>query len=244
MDSWIFAEGGFVPVEVRGGPAAELTLALILRVVARLRACLEVDLQHRRCGLRRRGIALDREMAGLVLVVPPVASDHTVRSRKARQCGEVHFRKAREACRLVRIRPGRRRRSRRSWRRHDHGGGFVTAAVPVIPATVAVTVTEPAATPIVAPVESTVAIALLLEVHVSFWPVITLLFWSFTVALSCSFAPTVAADVAGETLTEATTGVTGTVGAVAVVVPLAMFDATPSTAFRLSVPRYVTSSKL
>ena len=87
--------------------------------------------------------------------------------------------------------------------------------------------------------------ALLLDVHVICWPVITLLFCSFTVAVSVSGTPTVATAVAGVSVTVPTAGAGElVVAAVAVVVPLAMFDIEPNTAFELSVPRYVTSSEL
>jgi len=56
------------------------------------------------------------------------------------------------------------------------GGGAVTvmAEVPDFPAHVAVMVAEPAAMPVTTPLEFTVATAVLLDVHVTVWPVITL----------------------------------------------------------------------
>jgi hypothetical protein len=78
--------------------------------------------------------------------------------------------------------------------------------VPVFPELVAVIVAEPAATPVTTPLEATVAAAELLVVHVTVCPVITLPFWSFTVACSAAFAPTtIEADV-GATVTVVATG--------------------------------------
>jgi hypothetical protein len=48
------------------------------------------------------------------------------------------------------------------------------AEVPDFPAHVAVMVAEPAAMPVTTPLEFTVATAVLLDVHVTVWPVITL----------------------------------------------------------------------
>jgi hypothetical protein len=86
----------------------------------------------------------------------------------------------------------------------------VIADVPAFPELVAVIVAGPAATPETTPVEFTVATPLLLEVHVTVWPLITLPFWSLTVATRGVVDPaTTDADV-GATVTVVTTGVTDT----------------------------------
>jgi hypothetical protein len=94
----------------------------------------------------------------------------------------------------------------------------VIADVPVLPELVAVMVAEPAATPVTRPAEFTVAAAELFVVQVAVCPVITLPFWSLTVATSGVVAPaTTEADV-GATVTVVTTG--GTAVTVIADVPL------------------------
>lgn len=90
------------------------------------------------------------------------------------------------------------------------GGAFtVTLAVPDLPELVAVMVAEPAATPVTTPLELTVAVAELLVDQVIVWPVITLPFWSFTVAAKVTVAPTVTEGLDGLTVTVVTTGAGG-----------------------------------
>jgi hypothetical protein len=92
------------------------------------------------------------------------------------------------------------------------GGGTavtVIAAVPDFPELVAVIVADPAATPDTTPLALTVAAAVLLLDQVTVCPVITLPFWSFTVACRDVVLPaTTEADV-GETVTVVTTGAGG-----------------------------------
>ena len=69
----------------------------------------------------------------------------------------------------------------------DATGRFVTvtAAVPLFPSLVAVSVADPAATPLTTPLGDTVAIVLLLVAHVTVRPGSTLPLMSFATALSC-----------------------------------------------------------
>src|SRR5207245_179121 len=90
------------------------------------------------------------------------------------------------------------------------------AAVPLCPSLVAVTVTEPAATPVTTPLLLRVAQAVLELVHVTVRPVRMLPPASFSVAVSCTVAPTVTLPDAGLTVTEAT----GTFVTVMAAVPL------------------------
>src|SRR2546426_7306312 len=85
------------------------------------------------------------------------------------------------------------------------GTGFtVTAALPVLPSLVAVIVTAPAATPVTSPVEDTVATAGALDVQVTDRPESTLPAASFSVAVSCTVAPTSTTAVTGLITTDAT----------------------------------------
>jgi len=91
------------------------------------------------------------------------------------------------------------------------GGTAVTVMldVPDFPELVAVIVAEPAATPVTTPLEFTVAAVALLVDHITVCPVITLPFWSLTVATSVVVEPaTTDADV-GATVTVVTTGAGG-----------------------------------
>ena len=90
------------------------------------------------------------------------------------------------------------------------------AAVPLRPSLVAVTVTEPAATPVTTPLLLAVAQAVLELVHVTVRPVRMLPPASFTVAANCSVCPTSTLPEAGLTVTEAT----GTFVTAIAVVPL------------------------
>src|SRR2546422_404295 len=97
------------------------------------------------------------------------------------------------------------------------GTGFtVTAALPVFPSLVAVIVTAPAATPVTSPVEDTVATAGALDVQVTDRPESTLPAASFSVAVSCTVAPTSTTAVTGLITTDAT----GTFATVTVAEPL------------------------
>jgi hypothetical protein len=99
-------------------------------------------------------------------------------------------------------------------------------------------VAEPPATPVTRPEPLTVAVPGLSLAQVTARPVRTLPLASLSVALSWSVPLTW--TLAGEGLT-----VTDATGAVeAIVVPVAMLDNAPNTAFTLSVPRNATSSKL
>jgi len=71
---------------------------------------------------------------------------------------------------------------------------------------VAVIVADPAPTPVTTPLELTVATAVLPLDHVIVWPVITLPWASFTVAVSEVVAPTAIDAVPGVTVTVVTTG--------------------------------------
>jgi hypothetical protein len=101
--------------------------------------------------------------------------------------------------------------SKFSWNRRvppPDAAVTVIADVPLFPELVAVIVAEPAATPETTPPEFTVAAAALLVDQVTVWPVITLPFWSFTVACRVVVVPaTIEAD-GGATVTVVTTGVT------------------------------------
>ena len=100
-------------------------------------------------------------------------------------------------------------------------GGTVTviAAVPLLPSLVAVTVAEPAATPVTTPLDETVAIPVLELDHVTARPESTAPFASYAVAVSCAVCPTLTLAVAGETLTDAT----GTVTAVTLTEAVPLF---------------------
>src|SRR5437868_6210716 len=111
----------------------------------------------------------------------------------------------------------------------------VTAAVPLIPSLVAVTVAEPGAPPVTSPVPLTVATPVLLLVHVTTRPNSTLPAASLRVAVSCCTFPTVTVAPAGDSVTDAIAAVD------APVVPVTGLDRLPKTAFRVSVPRYATS---
>ncbi len=104
---------------------------------------------------------------------------------------------------------------------------------------VAVIVAEPGATVLTNPLALTVTTTALLDVQATLRPVSTLPLASFSVAASCCVLPVTTLAVAGLTLTAATA-----TGATAAVVPIAMFDNPPNTAFTFRVPRYATSSKL
>jgi hypothetical protein len=81
----------------------------------------------------------------------------------------------------------------------------VIADVPVFVSLVAVITTgPPAATPVTRPVASTVATALLLELHVTVRPLSTVPFASFVTAVSCCVPPTTMLAVGGVTVTVAT----------------------------------------
>jgi deoxyribose-phosphate aldolase len=123
------------------------------------------------------------------------------------------------------------------------GGTAVTVMldVPVFPELVAVIVAEPAATPVTTPLELTVAAAVLLLDQVTVCPVITLPFWSLTVA-SKAAVPRGATDAdGGETVTDVTTGAGGVIDWVEVA---ATFERPPNTAPPFSVPRNATIWKL
>ena len=92
----------------------------------------------------------------------------------------------------------------------------VTAAVPLCPSLVAVMVADPTATPLTRPLGDTVAIALLLVVHVTVRPESTFPTASFATAVSCRVEPTDKPTETGLTETEAT----GTLDVVTVAVPL------------------------
>src|SRR5438093_1020980 len=80
----------------------------------------------------------------------------------------------------------------------------VTAAVPFFPSLVAVMVTAPGATPFTSPVADTVATAEALDTQVTARPESTLPAESFSVAASCTVAPTSTTAVAGLITTDAT----------------------------------------
>src|SRR6266566_4169140 len=80
----------------------------------------------------------------------------------------------------------------------------VTAAVPLCPSLVAVTVTDPAAAPVTSPAPVTVASVVLELAQVTERPVNTLPAESFVVAVSCTVPPTTMFPLAGLTVTEAT----------------------------------------
>src|SRR6266581_1060814 len=80
----------------------------------------------------------------------------------------------------------------------------VTAALPVFPSLVAVIVTAPAPAPVTSPVAVTVATAGVLDAQVTDRPKSTLPAASFSVAVSCTVAPTSTTAVAGLITTDAT----------------------------------------
>src|SRR3989442_1332634 len=89
----------------------------------------------------------------------------------------------------------------------EPGGGAgvtVTAAVPFLPSLVAVIVAAPAATPVTSPLPLTVATAGLPLAHVTTRPTSRLPLASFSVAVSCTVAPTETLGLAGVTVTDAT----------------------------------------
>jgi hypothetical protein len=91
-------------------------------------------------------------------------------------------------------------------------GTMLTEAVPDFPSLVAVIVAVPTVTPVTTPPLETVAIAVLLELHVTTRPVSTAPLASFSVAASAPVCPMMIELVAGETATVATgAGVTVTV---------------------------------
>jgi hypothetical protein len=92
----------------------------------------------------------------------------------------------------------------------------VTALVPLIPSLVAVSVAEPAATPVTSPLPFTVAAAVLLLAHVTTRPLSAFPLASLGVAVSWTVRPTCTLAVAGLTVTDAT----GTVVTVTAAVPL------------------------
>src|SRR5206468_350803 len=92
----------------------------------------------------------------------------------------------------------------------------LTPALPLCPSLVAVTVTEPAATPVTSPVADTVATAGFALVHVTTRPASRFPAASLGVALSCVVAPTNTVAVAGLTVTDAT----GTLDTVTAAVPV------------------------
>src|SRR2546425_419405 len=80
----------------------------------------------------------------------------------------------------------------------------VTAAVPLCPSLVALIVTAPAPAPVTSPVEGTVATAGVLDSQVTDRPESTLPAASFSVAVSCTVAPTSTTAVTGLITTDAT----------------------------------------
>src|SRR5438445_2502828 len=97
------------------------------------------------------------------------------------------------------------------------GTGFtVTAALPVFPSLVAVIVTAPAPAPVTSPVEVTVATAGVLDAQVTDRPDSRLPAASFSVAVSCTVAPTSTTAVTGLIATDAT----GTLATLVVADPL------------------------
>src|SRR5437763_7630020 len=114
----------------------------------------------------------------------------------------------------------------------------VATDVPLCPSLVAVIVAVPAATPVTRPPLVTVAMPALLLVHVTVRPIRALPLASVGVADSCCTPPMLSARFAGVTLSAAT-------GAVdAVVVPVATFESSPTTAFTSRAPRYGNASHL
>jgi hypothetical protein len=108
--------------------------------------------------------------------------------------------------------------------------------VPLFPSLVAVIVAPPTETAVTSPALFTVAIAVLLDDHVTNRPVSTLLLASLVSAESCWVAPAITLAVAGLTVTEATgTGITARIAlpdfpslvAMIVVVPAATAVTTP-----------------
>jgi hypothetical protein len=87
------------------------------------------------------------------------------------------------------------------------GGAFtVTAEVPLFPDEVAVIVADPPATPVTTPLELTVAMPVLLDVHAIVCPVMVFPSASLTTAVSETVAPTAIEADGGETVTVVTTG--------------------------------------
>lgn len=109
----------------------------------------------------------------------------------------------------------------------------VIADVPDLPEQVAVIVADPAAAPETTPLEFTVAAAGLLVDHVTVWPVITLPFWSLTVAWRVVVVPIVRDAEGGVTSTLVTTGGWGP----DCVEAEAIFEGLPNTALPLMLPR-------
>jgi len=85
-------------------------------------------------------------------------------------------------------------------------GTTVTEAVPVFPSLVAVIVTVPKATPVTVPLELTVAMPVLPELHVTTRPVRTAPFASFVVAVRRAVVPICTFVVPGATVTVFTGG--------------------------------------
>jgi|SRR5947209_5335271 len=80
----------------------------------------------------------------------------------------------------------------------------MTAALPLFPSLVAVTVADPAATPVTSPLTLTLATAPLLVDHMMVRPVSGLPLASLGVAVSCTVPPTKMVGAAGATVTDAT----------------------------------------
>src|SRR5437773_7652808 len=113
------------------------------------------------------------------------------------------------------------------------GGGAVTvmAAVPPWPSLVAVTVAEPAVTPVTTPFPSTAATVVALLAHVTVRPLSGVPLESLGVAVSGTVAPTRTAPEAGDTLTDATGARGSAMVAVAVGPALAVaFESVPAPA--------------
>ena len=117
----------------------------------------------------------------------------------------------------------------------------VTVAVPLLPSLVAVIVAAPAVTPVTTPAPLTVATPPLLDAQLTVRPLSALPAESRGVAVSCTVLPAATLTAAGLRTTDATGA--GTLPLTAVL-PLAVFDSGPNTAFTRSVPRYATNWKL
>src|SRR5205823_5816968 len=111
------------------------------------------------------------------------------------------------------------------------------AAEPVFPSLVAVIVAVPSATAVTKPVDVTDATVGALDVQVTCRPRSTLPLASLRVATSCWLRPTTTVRLSGATATDATGAVDGAV------VPVAILDRSPNTAFAFSAPRNATSWK-
>jgi hypothetical protein len=109
--------------------------------------------------------------------------------------------------------------------------------VPLFPSLVAVIVAEPGATAVTRPVPLTVATVGALLAHVTVRPVSVAPAASSRVTVSCCVAPVVRLALAGVTATVATGAGAAPLAAV---VPDAMFESAPNTAFTPSVPRNAT----